>query len=95
MAKLTPWAVEFAFEIFHTAQEAWDRRFVSQSTRVRTVEVDAADVGTTDFDLSDEKEELLIENGRKAARKFLDQFELEEYMNTYHARIGAREEVAT
>ena len=93
LAKLTPWSLKFAFDIFHTAQEAWDKRFVSQSTRVRTVEVDAADVGTTDFDLSDAKEQLLIDNGRKAAREFLDEFKLEEYMNTYHARLGIAEPV--
>jgi hypothetical protein len=29
---------------------------------------------------------LLRKNGRRAARKFLDEFELESYMNTYHAR---------
>jgi NTE family protein len=88
LAKLTPWPLEFAFEIFHTAQQAWDKRFVSQSTRVRTVEVDAADVGTTDFDLSDEKERHLVDNGRKAAREFLDEFELADYMNTFHAKLG-------
>lgn len=85
--ELEPWAVQFAFDIFHTAQEAWDTRFVSHSTRVRTLAVDAADVGTTEFDLSPERQELLIENGREAARAFLDAFELEEYMNTYHVAL--------
>ena len=78
--------MRFAFDIFATAQEAWDERFVSQSTRVRTLPVDAADVATTDFRISTERQELLRENGRRAARKFLDEFELESYMNTYHAR---------
>ena len=35
-----PWAVRFGFDIFHTSQEAWDARFVSHSTRVRTVTVE-------------------------------------------------------
>jgi hypothetical protein len=52
------------------------------------VTVDAADVATTDFNLSQEKQELLIENGRAAARMFLDQFELEGYMNTFHAPLA-------
>src|SRR5262249_31589652 len=47
-----PWAIQFGFEIFHTSQEAWDARFVSHSTRVRTVTVDAGTVGTTQFDLT-------------------------------------------
>jgi NTE family protein len=85
-AGLAPWALRFAFQIFHTAQEAWDERFVSQSTRVRTFAVDADDVGTTDFKLSEQKQQLLLANGRSAARKFLARFRLEDYMNTFHAR---------
>ena len=81
-------SAHFAFDIFHTAQEAWDARFVSHSTRVRTVTVDAADVATTEFDLSEEKQELLVENGRAAARAFLDDFELDAYMNTFHAPLA-------
>jgi NTE family protein len=86
--RIEPWAVRFGFDIFHTAQEAWDARFVSHSTRVRTVTVDAADVATTEFNLSPEKQELLVENGRKASRDFLDQFQLEDYMNTFHAPLA-------
>jgi NTE family protein len=88
LQRLEPWGLRFAFDIFHTAQEAWDARFVSHSTRVRTVTVDAGDVGTTDFNLSREKQELLIENGRAAARIFLDQFQLDDYLNTFHAELA-------
>jgi NTE family protein len=87
LQKIQPWAVRFGFDIFHTAQEAWDARFVSHSTRVRTVTVDAGDVATTEFDLSTEKQNMLVDNGRKAARDFLDQFELDDYMNTFHAPL--------
>ena len=89
LQRVQPWAIRFGFDIFHTAQEAWDSRFVSHSTRVRTVTVDAADVATTQFDLSEEKQELLIANGRAAAKAFLDQFELDDYMNTFHAPLAA------
>src|SRR5919201_1991886 len=80
-----PKRLTFGFDIFHTAQEAWDTRFVSHSTRVRTVAVDAADVGTTDFGLDDRTKDMLVENGREAARKFLDWFNPGDYINTYHA----------
>jgi NTE family protein len=94
VVKVMPWDVRFAFDIFHTAQEAWDKRFVSHSTHVRTVTVDAADVATTEFDLSPDRQQLLIRNGREAARVFLDQFRLEDYMNTFHATLaGAPEPV--
>jgi NTE family protein len=86
--RIQPWAIRFGFDIFHTAQEAWDARFVSHSTRVRTVTVDAADVATTQFDLTPEKQDLLIGNGRKAAQNFLDEFQLDDYMNTFHAPVA-------
>jgi NTE family protein len=88
LGRLAPWGVRFAFDIFHTAQEAWDQRFVSHSTRVRTLAVDAADVATTQFDLPPEKQDLLVANGRRAAAEFLDAFRLEDYMNTYHATLA-------
>ena len=88
VTKVTPWHLRFAFDIFHTAESAWDERFVSHSTRVRTLAVDADDVGTTDFNLSREKQELLVHNGRVAATAFLDSFSLEQYENTYHAGIA-------
>jgi len=87
-AKLAPWQLRFAFDIFHTAESAWDERFVSHSTRVRTLAVDADDVGTTEFDLSQEKQDLLVRNGREAARAFLDAFSLDQYENTYHASLA-------
>jgi NTE family protein len=87
VSKVTPWHLRFAFDIFHTAESAWDERFVSHSTRVRTLAVDADDVGTTEFNLSQEKQELLVSNGREAAKSFLDSFSLEQYENTYHAGL--------
>ena len=78
-----PWTLRTGFDLFHTAQEAWDQGFVSHSTRVRTLAVDAADVSTTDFTLSRERQELLIRNGKAAAKEFLDAFSLESYSNTF------------
>src|SRR5262249_15711526 len=94
LTKVTPWHLRFAFSIFHTAESAWDERFQSNSTRVRTLAVDAGDVGTTDFDLSTEQQEMLIASGRQAATAVLDAFALEEYQNTYHAGIAQTAGVA-
>jgi NTE family protein len=88
-AGLAPPAVKMGFDIFHTAQSAWDARFVSHSTRVRTLEVDAGDVGTTEFDLSSDRQNMLLANGREAAKAFLAQFRLEDYMNTFHQPVVA------
>ena len=83
-----PWAARFGFDIFHTSQEAWDTRFVSHSTRVRTVAVDAGDVGTTQFNLSQADQQMLLGNGRAAARRFLDRFDLADYENTFHRGLS-------
>jgi NTE family protein len=85
---LLPWPARFGMEIFHTAMDAWDARFVSHSTRVRTLAVDAADVATTDFELPLAKQQQLLANGRAAARTFLDAFDLSAYLNTFHARLA-------
>ncbi len=82
------WAVRFGADIFHTSQEAWDTRFVSHSTRVRTVTVDAGTIGTTQFNLSQADQQLLLGNGRDAAKRFLDRFDLADYENTFHRGFG-------
>jgi NTE family protein len=89
-----PWPLRLGFDILHTAQDAWDERLSTHSTNVRTLTVDATvrrrdgslyPVAATDFALSQELQDLLVENGRRAATAFLDRFELSEYMNTLHA----------
>jgi NTE family protein len=85
--RFAPWVLRLGFDIFHTAQEAWDTRFVSHSTRVRTLAVDAGNIGTTQFDLSAQDQQMLIDNGIAAANEFLDQFDLASYMNTFHQTI--------
>jgi len=92
--RLMPWAARFGFDIFHTSQQAWDARFASHSTRVRTVAVDAGDVGTTQFDLTSDRQQMLLQNGKDAAKRFLDRFDLTDYENTYHRRFDDEPEAA-
>jgi NTE family protein len=83
-----PWAIHFAFDIFHTSQEAWDARFVSHSTRVRSIAVDAGTIGTTQFNLTPADQTFLIDSGVKAVDAFLETFTLEKYENTYGRKFG-------
>ncbi|HVM56567.1 MAG TPA: patatin-like phospholipase family protein [Gaiellaceae bacterium] len=85
-----PWAARFGYQIFQTAQEAWDARFVSNSTRVRTIAVDAGTIGTTQFNLTAADQKLLIDNGIAAVDRFLDRFTLADYVNTYGRHFGDR-----
>jgi NTE family protein len=77
------WPVELGANMFHTAMEAWDKRFTSHSTYVRTCAVPAGSIGTTDFDLKPADQDWLLASGRTAAGAFLDQFKLEDYFNTF------------
>src|SRR5439155_15720293 len=86
LKRLAPWPVGFGADIFHAATNAWDKRFQTHSTRVRTVTIDAGDVGTTEFDLSPERRQWLIKSGRDAAAGFLGRFDPGEYRNTHGAR---------
>ena len=97
LTRYLPWAARTGFAIFQTAQEAWDVRFQTHSTQVRTFAVSATvidpdgkpfAVNTTDFKLSKAHQDALVENGRQAAVAFLDGFKLEDYFNTLHARLG-------
>lgn len=82
------WPVALGSDIFHTSTDAWDKRFMSHSTRVRTCPVSAGDVGTTDFDLTAAQAEWLLESGRRGAREFLEHFDVSSYVNTYGGRLA-------
>lgn len=77
------WAVEEAVNIFHTATDAWDERFMSHSTVVRTCTISAGTIGTTDFQLKPKQKQWLLDSGRAGAKAFLDTYRDEDYMNTY------------
>lgn len=77
------WAVQEAVDIFHTATDAWDKRFMSHSTVVRTCTIDAGTIGTTDFQLSDDEKKWLLQSGRDGATAFLDSYKPENYRNTF------------
>lgn len=84
--KLAPRPIRFGVQIVRTAMSAWDARFASHSTRVRTVTIDAGDVGTTDFKLSAPRRAKLAESGRQAAADYLSRFDPGSIRNTHGAR---------
>jgi NTE family protein len=49
----------------------------------RTIQVDTSTVGITDFDLNDQQKQRLYNNGRAAARSFLDSWDWDEYRARY------------
>ena len=94
--RLVPWPVRFAFDIFSASREAWDARFASHSTNVRTVTVETTVVAedglplhirSWDFALSPAVQEALLENGRRAGKEFLDRFDPRTHINSFHATV--------
>jgi NTE family protein len=81
--RMLGWPPQLASDIAQTQSGAWDERFTTRSTRVRTCPVDAGDVGTTDFDLLAAGRTALLEGGRQAAKDFLGGLDLTEYRNTF------------
>jgi hypothetical protein len=77
------WRVQEAVDIFHTATDAWDKRFMSHSTVVRTCTISAGSIGTTDFELTAEQKQWLLQSGRDGAKTFLDIYNRANYRNTY------------
>ena len=58
---------------------------------MRTVAVDAGDIGTTQFNLTEADQAMLLANGRAAAKRFLDRFDLAGYENTFHVHFTETE----
>ncbi len=81
--RMLGWPARLASDIAQTQSSAWDERFATRSTRVRTCPVPAGEVGTTDFDIPAAGRAALIHGGREAAKAFLERFELADYRNTY------------
>ena len=81
--RMLGWPAELASDIAQTQSSAWDERFATASTRVRTCPVDAGNVGTTDFDLPPAGRNALIHGGRRAAKAFIERFDLGDYRNTF------------
>lgn len=57
--------------LFSTMQNAHDERYISRKHEKDIIFIPVDDVNTTDFDLSKEKREALIERGRSRTEQFL------------------------
>lgn len=76
------WPVGMGADIFHTTTEAWDKYWVFHSTYVRTCAISTGDIGTTEFNLTETQKQGLLESGQGAARKFLDEWDPDKYVNS-------------
>lgn len=69
----------------HTMLEAHDRLYLEKAQFARTISIPTLGVGTTEFDLTEERARELYESGRKATEKFLETWNFEAYIAQYRS----------
>ncbi len=95
MSSSGPAAVlDYVKALAQTMMEAHDRMYVEQASYARTIPIPTLGVGTTEFDLSKERAVQLFDSGRKAAEKFLDNWDFDAYIAEFrtgkeHSRRAA------
>jgi NTE family protein len=87
--------VPFISNLASTAIEAHDRMYIESANFSRTIPIPTLGVSTLDFDLPKEKKDELYDAGRKAAKDFLDNWNFENYVNTFRSgqKYSRREEI--
>jgi NTE family protein len=88
ITKAFGWPAEMGADMFHTASDAWDKYWVAHSTYVRTCVISAGDIGTTEFNLSGEQKQWLLDSGKKAAGHFLDGWNAADYVNSHQRGLA-------
>ena len=69
----------------HTMMEAHDRMYLEKAQFARTIAIPTLGVGTTEFDLSQERAKALYESGRTAAETFLETWDFQAYIEQFRS----------
>jgi NTE family protein len=75
--------VSLLSSMMHTMMEAHDRLYVEKAQFARTIPIKTLGVGTTEFDLSEERKLALYHSGRQAAEDFLATWDFARYVAEY------------
>ena len=62
---------------------AHDRLYVEQADFARTIAIPTLGVGTTEFDVSEQRRRKLFESGQKAVHDFLESWDFEAYVEEF------------
>ena len=82
------WPIRLGVDMVRTTSEAWDERFMTKSTIVRTCPVPSGNIAPTDFTLTASDQQRLFDGGRQAANTFLDHFQARDYVNTFGHKLA-------
>src|SRR3954469_6955091 len=82
--------------LVHTMMEAHERMYVEKEQFARTIPIKTLGVGTTEFNLSEERKLALYNSGRTAAEEFLATWNFDAYVEEYRKgkQHPRRDEVA-
>jgi NTE family protein len=69
--------------LFATMMQAHDARYIADEHFVRTIPIPTKGVGTTEFNITPERSEMLYQSGREAAEKFFAKWDFQGYINKY------------
>lgn len=75
--------IEYVKALAETMMEAHDRLYVEQANFARTIAIPTLGVGATEFELTRERALALYDTGRRAAEKFLDDWDFDAYVDTF------------
>jgi NTE family protein len=76
---------ELVKALAHTMMEFHDRMYVEKANFARTVPIDTLGVGTTEFDLPQQCALELYDSGRKAAERFLADWDFDAYIAEFRS----------
>lgn len=85
--------VDFVKNLALTALAAHDRLYVDLATYARTIPIPTLGVGTTEFDISDERIRSLRDSGQQAVEKFLDSWDWDAYLAEIRGKTHSRREL--
>ncbi|MFC5648659.1 patatin-like phospholipase family protein [Paenibacillus solisilvae] len=71
--------------MFQTMLKAHDQRHVDKHARIRTVFIPTGQVTATQFDLSGEDRDFLVQSGQETARKFLEGWDHAKYVKEFRS----------
>ncbi len=78
--------LEFLFRLVQTMVEAHDRLYIENADFARTIPIPALGIPTLKFHLSDEEREALYQAGYQAAKKFLETWDFQAYIDAFRQK---------
>ncbi len=77
------WPHQYIMALVNTMMEAHDRAYIEQANFKRTIAIPTMGIQTTQFNLTDEEETLLVRAGQEAAIKFFREWSFDRHNQTY------------